>query len=321
MEVLQFPQDEESCGGFRARLKFKRWHQSGETEDYREDILQDLAYTLWLPYPAQINTGYAQGFEESDNFHQTSRSSIGQGMSTDRFAGSAKGIIKELLRLGDSMTAVNNSAKMAQGAILNTNMGVTYTGPQLRTHTFSWKLTPKSIEEQDEINKIIKLIKMAATPYSSKLLSSNDSIDTLKAAVVSAERALKSQKEDPGIFWAIKEDVLESKIRIKKKALKAALADKNKLKIKGDVFEGEWVDAITTLSIPYTVEVEFWKDWEENLNLFKVSDSFITQFDVNYTSAGPWAAHEDGSAVETMITMSLKEITNIHQERLVDGNL
>jgi hypothetical protein len=81
------------------------------------------------------------------------------------------------------------------------------------------------------------------------------------------------------------------------------------------------VDAITTLSIPYTVEVEFWKDWEENLNLFKVSDSFITQFDVNYTSAGPWAAHEDGSAVETMITMSLKEITNIHQERLVDGNL
>jgi hypothetical protein len=57
------------------------------------------------------------------------------------------------------------------------------------------------------------------------------------------------------------------------------------------------------------------------MNLFTVSDSFITNLEVNYTSQGTWSAHEDGSSVETQVTISLKEISNVHQQRLVGGNL
>jgi hypothetical protein len=96
----------------------------------------------------------------------------------------------------------------------------------------------------------------------------------------------------------------------------------NQFSVGESVFAGlDVASSLTTLSIPYTVEIQFYKDETENMNLFTVSDSFITNLEVNYTSQGTWSAHEDGSSVETQVTISLKEISNVHQQRLVGGNL
>jgi hypothetical protein len=332
---IRFPQDDASCGGFRARLLFKRWSQAPGTiaEQAKEKLFQDLEYTLWLPYPQQIATAYAQGYEESDNFHHEARKDISRGMGFNRFGGALKGLGKELIRLADSMTALNNSAKMAQGSIVNNNMGVNYTGPQLRNHTFSWKLTPKSIEEQDLINQVIMMLKLASVPARSDTMEGNEKRKVVAAGLKSARDALKAYDlfAKPGVsngmhianpgemadVWTERERLAQDVTDAENKVKQA-----NQFSVGESVFAGlDVASSLTTLSIPYTVEIQFYKDETENMNLFTVSDSFITNLEVNYTSQGTWSAHEDGSSVETQVTISLKEISNVHQQRLVGGNL
>lgn len=73
------------------------------------------------------------------------------------------------------------------------------------------------------------------------------------------------------------------------------------------------------LTIPHTVSISFLDDGELNPFLFKTKECFITAVDVNYTTQGAWTAHPDGSTIETQITISLKEITQLTQQDISDG--
>jgi hypothetical protein len=73
------------------------------------------------------------------------------------------------------------------------------------------------------------------------------------------------------------------------------------------------------LAIPPTCTVRFLVDNEENTNLFKVKDSFITNLTVNYTASSGWGAHQDGSPMEVQIGLTMKEIRTITRDDVRAG--
>jgi hypothetical protein len=103
--------------------------------------------------------------------------------------------------------------------------------------------------------------------------------------------------------------VINTMIRVLKLASTSSMTN-----IGGTKEENPWFGG--RLTIPHTVQVRFLDEGEENLHLFKTKECFITNIDVNYTTQGAWTAHADGSPIETQITLSLKEITQVTAQEI-----
>lgn len=342
----KFPKDEESCGGFRTKLVFKSWMQSGEQEakstgswipdtstgsvkgqvlNY-EKVVGQNEFTIWLPMPLTLGTNYSGSYDEMDDFKHTARKDIARLslVNESRGLGIIGGLMNELAKTGNVFLTPNASSTMSQDAILNNNMGVEYKGARLRSHSFSWRLTPKSEAEQFEINKIIQVMKLNSAPT----LRSRDetfnffqdaeyqgkNISELEKAVEVAEDKLKNPSDKHVTILAANVAKADAQADLQRAQLMLGEGTEfNKKKfataeVWGQEVNAESIEAVTSLTIPHTVEVSFWKDYELNPHLFKIADSFITSFDINYTTQGTWSAHEDGAPLETQITITLKEI-------------
>jgi hypothetical protein len=88
------------------------------------------------------------------------------------------------------------------------------------------------------------------------------------------------------------------------------------MNIAGKVSDGPWLGG--RLSIPHTVTVSFLDDGLLNEHLYRTKECFITNLEINYTTQGAWTAHADGSPIETQITMSLKEITPVTKQDIIN---
>ena len=82
--------------------------------------------------------------------------------------GAAAGVIK---KLGVQIDAEAFRAR-ATGTVINPNLELLFNGPKLRTFQFTYRLTPRSLNEAKNIRKIIKLLKKAMAPKRSD--KSND---------------------------------------------------------------------------------------------------------------------------------------------------
>ena len=80
-----------------------------------------------------------------------------QGFVTRQLASSAAGM------LGANITP-NQLLARTQGEILNPNMELLFNGPTLRSFRFSFKMTPRSQTEADEIKNIIRCFKKNMAP-------------------------------------------------------------------------------------------------------------------------------------------------------------
>jgi hypothetical protein len=69
---------------------------------------------------------------------------------------------------------------------------------------------------------------------------------------------------------------------------------------------------------PATFEIHFRNKDKENDWVPKVAESVIESVDVNYSPNG-WAAHDDGSPVQTMLTLNFREIALIDRNQVVQG--
>lgn len=69
---------------------------------------------------------------------------------------------------------------------------------------------------------------------------------------------------------------------------------------------------------PGTFNVEFLFNGKENKFITKVAESVIESIDVNYSPNG-WSAHEDGSPVQTVVTINFKEIQLIDRKKVLEG--
>jgi hypothetical protein len=69
---------------------------------------------------------------------------------------------------------------------------------------------------------------------------------------------------------------------------------------------------------PATFSILFRNKDKENDWVPKVAESVIESIDVNYSPNG-WAAHDDGSPVQTMLTLNFREIALIDRNQVVQG--
>jgi hypothetical protein len=69
---------------------------------------------------------------------------------------------------------------------------------------------------------------------------------------------------------------------------------------------------------PATFTVEFKVKGNENAYVPKVAESVIESIDVNYSPNG-WAAHDDGSPVQTLLTINFREIALIDRNQVIQG--
>jgi len=90
-----------------------------------------------------------------------------QGFLTRQLASGAAGL------LGANITP-NQLLARTQGEILNPNMELLFNGPTLRSFRFSFKMTPRSQTEADEIKNIIRCFKQNMAP---KVGSSNAAVN------------------------------------------------------------------------------------------------------------------------------------------------
>ena len=97
----------------------------------------------------------------ADAIMNTARSAGGvagvQGFLTRQLAASAAGM------LGANITPSQLLAR-TQGEILNPNMELLFNGPTLRSFRFSFKMTPRNMEESLEIKQIINCFKQSMAP-------------------------------------------------------------------------------------------------------------------------------------------------------------
>lgn len=97
------------------------------------------------------------------------------GLLTKQFAGSALAIF------GANVTIDQIQARES-GQIFNPNMELLFNGPSLRNFSFSFKMTPRSPEESNEIKNIIRFFKkgMAAKAGGSRLFLSTPNVFELR---------------------------------------------------------------------------------------------------------------------------------------------
>ena len=69
-----------------------------------------------------------------------------------------------LLNIGQFGITPETVLSRGQGAIPNNNMALLFNSPTLREFTFSWKMTPRSREEAQRVNNIIRFFKQGMAP-------------------------------------------------------------------------------------------------------------------------------------------------------------
>jgi hypothetical protein len=292
-QIFKFPLDDVSAGNFWTRLIINSW-----IPVKREEIVQgqghgldkDSIANIWLPMPLGLTTGYAQNYSEAENMMVTQGSGQAESMAKQGqgMTGAMIGQLMNEIGSGlNSVAGVNSSGKMAMGSIVNNNMGLVYDGASLRSHELSWRMTPKNREEQAAIETVCFAMKKFAAPIVKGPMGGDVS------AANSAKAHQKSMKDvkatEGGGIKAVAAGLLTSDIQ-------------------------DSMKSIGRLGIPVTVNVEFWFQSQINPHLFQIKDSFITNVSVNYTPTGTWNAYEDGSPVETQLSITLKENAIITQE-------
>lgn len=267
----------ESYGGFQTVLKFYNWKsQSGNTSTAQQEHMgQDLQAVIFLPYPMTLQTGYTGKFEEDNNVSQSYKRGP-EGAHTDALLESTG---QQGAGIMDAFANPNGATQMSGASVMNNHIGMVYKGANLRSHTFNWKMTPTNAKEQDEISKIIKCIKVAATPTATGMGGKNAGAATMSEIMSNGATVLPAATQASRVAGR--------------------------------------------LGIPMTCAITFMQwdgsDLVPNNRLFSITDSFLTDVQVNYTPTGMWNAYQDGGPIETQMNITFKEITPVTQQNIMQG--
>ena len=114
---------------------------------------------LVSPIADQVGKSIGQGFNEASNIGQdlvtpgSNLNTLGQAI-----AGSA---LLNAFQFGITPETV---LARGQGVVPNNNLALLFNSPTLREFTFSWKMTPRSREEAQRVNNIIRFFKQGMAP-------------------------------------------------------------------------------------------------------------------------------------------------------------
>ncbi len=316
-KTFKFPLDDVSAGNFWTKLTVNSWVPVPP----REEVVDKQAHKLnryhianiWLPMPLNLGTTYNQNFTETDDMLMNR----GTGIDVTSLKGAGSTFMNQLTAIGGqlkqelstavaSAVNVNNSGKMNLGSIVNQMMGLVYDGAQLREHTLSWKMTPKSKEEQARIAQVVFALKKYSAPI---IMDPRGGEVNHEASVKAHEEATKEIADFTqkiGQLNLAGETQFAEILKKQRQAVLEALEAKEAIQ--------DSMRNIGRLGIPATINVEFWFGDAINPNLFQIKDSFITSVEVNYTPEGGWNAYKDGAPIATQLTITFKENAVLSQK-------
>ena len=120
---------------------------------------EKLKQTLNILFGELGNIAGTIGNEAQGIFNEIKTNPNGDlGILGRTLAGSA------LLNIGQFGITPETVLSRGQGAIPNNNMALLFNSPTLREFTFSWKMTPRSREEAQRVNNIIRFFKQGMAP-------------------------------------------------------------------------------------------------------------------------------------------------------------
>ena len=330
-KTFKFPLDDVSAGNFWTRLIVNSWVPVRPKEELVEKQGHKLTRyhiaNIWLPMPSELGTSYKQTFTESDNMMLNR----GAGLDVGSISGALDTLWAQTKAIGSAITNeltdkvasianMNNSGKMNLGSIMNQHMGLVYDGANLRQHTFTWKMIPKSAEEQAKIAQIVFALKSYSAPIIMGPLggevnyaTAKDALEAKTAEVNNAADAMMIEKY--GKVPVRGGGYVGRQKREKQKQILQKLRETptnpwpNRAGVDFDSMRN-----IGRLGIPATVKVEFWFGDAINPNLFQIKDSFIESVDVNYTPESGWNAYKDGAPITTEVKITIKENAVISQQ-------
>ena len=315
-KTFKFPLDDVSAGNFWTRLIVNSWVPVRAREEIVPKQLHKLSRfhiaNIWLPMPQQLATAYNQTFTESDNIMMNRGTGFDMSLSGagKTFWDSAKAVHaqakQESASFIASMANINNTNNMAQGSVMNQQKGLVYDGATLRKHSLSWKMIPKSEEEQEKIAQVVFALKK----YSVPVIKSKGGGDVNHGTI--SEQMEAMTKEIAGSTDLLRQMyAAEAQPQFKHDQKMVALYMQQMM---GGTFGEDTMRNIGRLGIPATINVEFWFGDAPNPNLFMIKDSFISSVGVNYTPEGGWNAYKDGAPIQTQLTLSLTENAILTQD-------
>lgn len=132
-----------------------------------DDAIQGGQLTLDSSVQAlknMVNT--ASGTDLYNSVQQGNYSELGGGVSyLLKRMGAYEDIIKKMTSYSiRSSETVGNVLSVSEGFAINPKAALSFNGVELRRHNLSWQLSPRSSEEVESLNKIIKLIKQKQLP-------------------------------------------------------------------------------------------------------------------------------------------------------------
>ena len=73
------------------------------------------------------------------------------------------------------------------------------------------------------------------------------------------------------------------------------------------------------MQIPNTFNIEFLHKGARNENVHRIGESVLTNVNVDYSGAGTWATHNDGSPVQIRLTLQFTETIIIDKNKIKEG--
>ena len=322
-KTFKFPLDDVSAGNFWTRLIVNSWVPVPPREELVDKQGHKLTRyhiaNIWLPMPTQLSTTYKQTFTETDNMMVNRGAGLDVGSlsaaaSTIWEQGKAitSAMANELADKVASVVNMNNSGKMNQGSIMNQMMGLVYDGANLRPHNLTWKMIPKSKEEQAAISQVIFALKKYSAPIIMGPLGGEVNHETSRKVLeASTEKVMESGMD---FLNAVRHGAAHLNADARADADNEYITNPRPRVQENPADDLDSMRNIGRLGIPATINVEFWFGDATNPNLFMIKDSFISSVGVNYTPEGGWNAYKDGAPIQTQLTLSLTENAILTQD-------
>ncbi len=143
--------------------------------------LKIIGSTVSLPIQSGISDSVSVGWnEDTMNPIQAAGMGLGQAlMEGDKLAESAAGMAEDLGNASDEMKTLISNAMVGKavgsnvlsrmtGGIMNPNLELLFQAPQLRPFNFSFRMTPRDVDEAKKVKKIIRFFKQNMTPQRSE---------------------------------------------------------------------------------------------------------------------------------------------------------
>lgn len=163
-EGLMFPEDIIQAK-YHMRFDFAPYRR---TDPFTVDVINWVP-KIWLPMPENINDSVVLNYDTTDlgpiwgaKVTDSARNEALQefGASVGAVAG------KQVSKAVEAIAGAGAEERAGQdlGYIINPHSSVVFRGIQLKSHTFSWKLSPKNAVETKNIRAIIQQFKLEALP-------------------------------------------------------------------------------------------------------------------------------------------------------------